>query len=293
MKYWIGDCGLGLVLGLWMLCGWRSAGWASEAAAPIRVITYNIHHGEGSDHKVDLDRIATIIREARADIVCLQEVDRNLPRTHRMDFPSLLAQELSMTVVFEPNFQSDGGDYGNATLTRFEVVSHENIRLPSAKQREPRGCCRTTLRINGRLVDVLNTHLSLDAAERKDQADAILKALRDVPTMLAGDMNETRVEPAVRLLMTRFRDVAVGNSGNNAATFPSNQGTRRIDLILVSEGIDILSSRLFSTPETAVASDHLPLVADLQIRAPADKPSEEGIRDNDDERVTEAIVEGT
>jgi endonuclease/exonuclease/phosphatase family metal-dependent hydrolase len=256
-------------------------------------MTYNIHHAEGRDHKVDLDRIAAIVRAAHADVVCLQEVDRHLPRTQRLDFPTLLAQRLNMTVVFEPNYQFGGGDYGNATLTRLDVVSHENIRLPGPDKSEPRGCLRTTVRVGDQIVDILNAHLGLDAAERKDQADAILKALRDVPTILAGDMNETRAEPAVRLLMGRFRDATAENSGDNAATFPSHQRKRRIDFVFVSEGIDVLSSRVLSTPETAVASDHLPFAADLQIRPPADKPAEQGVRDNDDERVTEAIVEGT
>lgn len=260
---------------------------ASPGETRVRVITYNIHHGEGTDQQVDLDRIAAIVREAHPDVVCLQEVDRNLPRTHGQDFPALLAEKLGMVVVFEPNYQFDGGDYGNATLTRLEIVSHENLRLPVPAGSEPRGCLRTTIRVNGREVDVLNTHLGLDAAERKEQVTAILNAVRRAPTILAGDLNEEATRPALKALLGRFRDTA------GSTVPPPTCGTKRIDFVLVSGAVDVLSSRVVETPQTAAASDHRPYVADVTVRKPRETPADKGVYDNDDERVTEAIVEGT
>ncbi len=246
----------------------------------LKVVSYNIHHGEGRDGIVDLDRIAAVIRDTNADVVCLQEMDRNLPRTQHLDFPKLLSEKLGMAVVFEPNYRFDGGEYGNATFTRLDMVSHENYCLPTPLGIEPRGCLRTTVRADGVAIDILNTHLGLKPAERKEQASAILNLLRDVPTVLAGDLNETRDKPAVRTLLARLRDTA------GAAT------PAKIDFVLVSSSIDTVSSRLVTTPITAIASDHLPFVAEISVKRPSDVAAREGIYDNDDPRVTEAVGEG-
>jgi endonuclease/exonuclease/phosphatase family metal-dependent hydrolase len=282
-----------ILLELWLMGSLAGVLHADAQPVPgettIRVMTYNIHHGEGRDRKIDLDRIARVIGQAQPDVVCLQEADRDLPRTGHADFPALLAQKLNMTAVFEPNYRFDGGEYGNATLTRFEVVAHENMPLPNPKGSEPRGCLKTVIRVNGRLVEVLNTHLGLDPEERKQQAAAILAHQGEGPAILAGDLNEPRDAPVLALLLTRFKDTAPASSDPAAETFRARTA---IDFVLVSGGLDILSSRVVSTLETAVASDHVPRVADVVARAPADRAADEGVYDTDDERVTEAIMEG-
>ena len=263
----------------------------SSGETKVRVLTYNIRHAEGLDGKVDLDRIAGIIRESRADIVCLQEVDRNLPRTSRADFPALLSEKLKMAVAFDPNYQFDGGDYGNATLSRFDIVSQENIHLPGPPGKEPRGCLKTTLRVGNQNVEVFNAHLGLDSAERKEQAAAILAWIKNPeklapgktprPMILTGDLNEVRTGPAVSALLEQFKDTAEPEAG------------KKIDYILVSGPVSVLSSHVFSGRETAVASDHQPWLAELSLVKPPNKAADEGVPDNDDNRVTEAIVEGT
>jgi len=277
-----------------LLVGGNALGESRSSRDPgaIRVMTYNIRHAEGLDGKVDLDRIAAVIRAARADIVCLQEVDRDLPRTQHQDFPRLLAEKLGMTAVFEPNYHFDGGDYGNATLTNLPVVSHENLKLPTPPDVEPRGCLRTTIRAGELTLDVLNAHLGLDEKEREEQTSAILKAVRDVPTILASDMNETAAGPGVGAILARLRDAAEGNAAEKGNTIPAKNPERRIDFIFVSKDIAVSSCDVLSTPVTATASDHLPCIADINVRAPRDKDADKGVYNNDDKRVTEAISEG-
>ena len=231
----------------------------------VRVMTYNIHHAEGTDGKVDVARIAEVIRAAHPDVVCLQEVDRGLGRTGGVDMPSVLARALDMQVAFEPNLELDGGDYGNATLTRHLIVRHENYRLPAREGAEPRGCLRTVLRVNEVQIEVLNTHLGLDGADRPEQAAAILTYVRDVPTVLAGDLNENVRAPAVSALLARFSDAAREDVHARYHTFPAEAPDRRIDFVLASGPLDVLSSRVFSADTTAVASDHLPFVVDLRL----------------------------
>jgi len=275
-----------LILGL-SCCILQAA--VTEEAAPICVMTYNIHHGEGRDGKVDLDRIARIIRENNPDVVCLQEVDLNLPRTNHLDFGAELAKRLGMPTVFESNYAFDGGEYGNATLTRLEILSHENIALPNPDptQVEPRGCLKTVLRTPAGPVQVFNTHLGLNADERKAQAEAILKHVWKAPTILTGDLNEGIAQPGASLLLTQFKD-ALTQGG-----VPAVQGAHvRIDHVLVSGEFDVLSSRIVSTPDTAIASDHLPYVAELSLDAKEDAAEKEGIYDTEDERVSDALKEG-
>lgn len=87
---------------------------AARRLPSVRVITFNIHHAEGDDAKVDLDRIARVALAAKPCIVCLQEVDRHLPRTGNLDFPALLAEKLGMRAIFDANYRFDNGEYGNA-----------------------------------------------------------------------------------------------------------------------------------------------------------------------------------
>ena len=260
----------------------------ADAEVCLRVITYNIHHGVGRDGALDLDRIARIVRETNPDIVCLQEIDRNLTRTNRLDFPAEIAKRLGMAAVFECNYAFDGGEYGNATFTRLEILSHENIALPNPDPAaiEPRGCLKTVVRTQAGPVEVFNTHFGLKPNERRLQAEAVMKHVGNSRVILAGDLNEGAMRPGVSLLLTRLKD-ALTQGG-----VPSMQdGRARIDHILVSGDFDVRSSHIVSTAETAVASDHPPYVAELRITETGDGVENEGIYDTGDDRVTDALRE--
>jgi endonuclease/exonuclease/phosphatase family metal-dependent hydrolase len=222
------------------------------------VLTYNIHHAEGMDGLVDLDRIVSIIKDAGPDVVCLQEVDRGLPRTGGLDFPALLAEKLGMQAFFEPNYRFDGGEYGNALLTRLPVAGHHNQALPNPVNAEPRGCLTVTVSWNGLAIDVKNTHLGLNGQERLAQAEAIVATLGDTPVILAGDMNENLTAPAMQRLTVRLKDTLVKGENTPTGTVPSTAPRRRIDYILTSSLLEPASSTIFRNDATAVASDHLP-----------------------------------
>lgn len=243
---------------------------SSSVQDTLVVLTYNIHHGEGLDGVVDPDRIASVIKSCNPDVVCLQEVDRNLPRTDHRDFPALLADKLGMQVFFEPNYQFDGGDYGNAILTRLPVSEHHNMALPNPISAEPRGCLAVTKRWQNTEIRVLNTHLGLNGQERLAQAEAIVTALENGhPTILAGDMNETAAAPGLQRLQTWLKDTIEKQTDATSGTVPVNDPRRRIDYILVSEHFDVISSTIINTEETRIASDHLPYMATLRLKTAA------------------------
>lgn len=261
-----------------------------HAETAVRVMTYNIRHAEGTDGKVDLDRIAKVIRAAQADVVCLQEVDRNCERSGRLDFPALLAQKLNMNVAFGANLKLGGGDYGNATLTRFKIAAQENVALPGKEGAEPRGCLKTTLEVDGQQLDVWNAHLGLDAAERKAQAAALFERLGNKLTILAGDMNETQDGAAVTMLLGRLADTWLEHTGEAVTTIGKEDKAQRIDFILVSKDINVLSSRILVTPEILSASDHLPYTAELALPKRPETAADRGVRGVSDGRVEEAVT---
>src|SRR5215212_2221501 len=95
----------------------------------IRVVTYNIHHGEGLDKKFGLERIAKVLMAAKPDIIALQEVDQGTKRASRVDQPAEFARLTGMRVVFGRNIPYDGGGYGTAVLTRLPIRSHTSVKL--------------------------------------------------------------------------------------------------------------------------------------------------------------------
>src|SRR3954470_11410792 len=116
------------------------ASWRADAELPreIRVVTYNIHHGEGLDKKFDLARISKVVMAAKPDIVALQEVDQGTKRASGVDQPAEFERLTGMKVVFGRNIPYDGGGYGTAVLTNLPIRSHESVKLKSFYQDTPK-----------------------------------------------------------------------------------------------------------------------------------------------------------
>jgi endonuclease/exonuclease/phosphatase family metal-dependent hydrolase len=236
---------------------------ASADETPLlRILTYNIHHGEGTDGEIDLERIAAIIQSIEPDVVCLQEVDRNLPRTNHLDMPARFAELLEMDVVFDANYRFDGGEYGNATLTRLPIVAYKNVRLPGPDGVEPRGCLRVDIEWQGEIVSVFNTHWGLKPEERVEQAKATAKLLGDRPhPVLAGDLNATPESEPLAIVTEHVVDSAARLHPADSAELNTVRN-RRIDYVL---GLRPVAGEVIRNDATKVASDHLPYYADLAL----------------------------
>ncbi len=241
---------------------------AASAHEPetLTIVTYNIHHGRGMDDIVDLERIAAVIRDLGPHIVCLQEVDRDLPRTEHLDMPNIFAEKLGMRVVFEPNYQFAGGDYGNATLTSLPILAQRNVPLPNPINAEPRGCLIVTVAWQGMSVDVMNTHLGLNGQERLAQAEAIVHEFGKNPVILAGDMNENATAPGMQRLLHKLKDTIEQRTDDTRGTVPVDVPLRRIDYILVCDAFETIDAKIIHNDATRIASDHLPYKAVVQLR---------------------------
>ncbi len=161
----------------------------------LRVLTYNIHHGQGADGKFDLERLAKIIVALQPDIVALQEVDRNTNRASGVDQAAELGRLTGMHAEFGKALDYSGGEYGEAILSIVKPNEVKLYALPHDKGGEPRAALAVRLRLYDDLPELLfiNTHLCHQReANRVAQAKEInrLFPIQDDPTcLLAGDLN--------------------------------------------------------------------------------------------------------
>jgi endonuclease/exonuclease/phosphatase family metal-dependent hydrolase len=243
---------------------------AAVAAAPVtlRVFCYNIHHGEGLDGRVDLERIARLITDQRADLVALQEVERGTTRTGGRDLAAELGRLTGLTPHFVQNIPYQGGAYGIAVLSRFPIKRTAHTLLRKVGDGEQRGVQHVVVEVQGRELLFLNTHLDhrRDPAERDQSAEElrrIVAAAGATPVILCGDFNATPDSTAIRRLREFLTDTwsVVGQGPGH--TVPVRKPTRRIDYIWVSSPALVPRKMEVLLSE---ASDHLPIVAEIQLR---------------------------
>lgn len=234
----------------------------------LRVLSYNIHHGAGVDGKLDLERIARVIRYSKPDLVALQEVDRNVKRTNVVDQPEELAKLCEMHVVFGANIDLQGGEYGNAILSRFPIRKSKNHRLPNIDDGEQRGTLDAEIAIPGVEFPLrfLSTHFDHrpDDAERRASAKAVNELVAqsaDRPALLAGDLNDTPDSETLRVLASTWN---VANS-KPLPTVPVDEPKRQIDYVLLRPAArwKVVEARVL---KEAVASDHRAILAVLELR---------------------------
>jgi endonuclease/exonuclease/phosphatase family metal-dependent hydrolase len=147
----------------------------------LRLLSYNIHRAIGVDRRFRPDRIAEILAAHDADVVLLQEVDEGVPRSRELD----LARELATAAGYPylavgHNVTLRRGRYGNATLSRHEIVRERNIDL-TVGFRKRRGCQHTEIRVQGagrrtQRLEVFNLHLGLSARERLTQLQILARS---------------------------------------------------------------------------------------------------------------------
>jgi endonuclease/exonuclease/phosphatase family metal-dependent hydrolase len=242
------------------------SGCASVDSTRLRVMTYNIHHGEGTDGKVDLERIAKLITDNKVDLVALQEVDRNTQRTGKCDMPAELAKLTKMKAIFGANFPLEGGEYGNAILSRYPIREWTNYHLPKVVEGEQRGLLRALVETPEASIYFCSTHLDhrRPDADRLASVEVIRKLTAGLiaPTLIAGDFNARPGSEVYRRLASSFNDAWQAIGDGDGFTIPSNQPRARIDYLWFSEGLQPIAGTVLNS----VASDHLPLIIDWDAK---------------------------
>jgi endonuclease/exonuclease/phosphatase family metal-dependent hydrolase len=264
----------------------------------VRVVSWNVHGCVGTDGKFTPERTADALAALAPDVALLQEVGDNRGRHPPIDQATALADALGLACAVGITMPREPYGYGNCTLSRWPVLDSSTVDLSYAG-REPRNCLRTVVGSNDegelRLV-TLNVHLGLGASERRYQLGRILEALLadyaveqvrhhrqlpwlwrwrkvDVdklltlrePLVLAGDFNDFPPGPVTRTLANRLNDVGARIPARR--TFPSRRPLLRLDRVYTSRALAVVEARVARSPLLRAASDHLPLVVDVEVPA--------------------------
>jgi endonuclease/exonuclease/phosphatase family metal-dependent hydrolase len=223
----------------------------------LRVATYNVHSAVGSDGRFDPDRIAQVVSELDADVIALQEVES---KNGAEDMLARLAAASGHRAIAGPTMLRPDSSYGNALLTRCDVVDVQRVDL-SVAAREPRGALDVRLACRGTGLRVLATHLGLRPAERRQQIRALLARLEGgecVLTLLLGDLNEWFLwGRPLRWLHRYFRQTPA------PATFPARFPLFALDRLWVKPRGRLRRVYVHGSPLARLASDHRPLVAEI------------------------------
>ena len=240
-----------------------------------RIVTYNVHRCVGADRRLDVGRVAEVLARLEPDIVALQELDVGRARTGGVDQAHEIGRRLDMACHFNAALRVEEEQYGDAILTAYPETLVRAAPLPGyprMKGLEPRGALWICVEIDGRKVQVINTHLGLVPREQQLQAACIAgpQWLQDpacqTPTILLGDFNATAASVVYRTLTARLRPARnLAPRKSPTSTFPSPLPVLRIDHVFVSHDVRVLDVFAPFEPLTRVASDHLPLVMDFEL----------------------------
>jgi endonuclease/exonuclease/phosphatase family metal-dependent hydrolase len=240
----------------------------SSSKKTIRVMTYNIHVGVGMDKELDLKRIADVINSQRPDLVGLQEVDRGVKRTEGRDEIAELAKMTSMNYAFAHNLDYQGGQYGVAILARFPISTIDHRKYENKREAERRGMIRVEVDVGGKTISFVTTHLDYQYEDgRVFEVEQLLGFLsaQKVPLIVVGDFNDEPAGSAYKLMLGGFEDAWIrSRSKSEGLSYPADKPVKRIDYIFTrqSDRLRAKSAWIINT----LASDHLPVVADLEMR---------------------------
>ncbi|MEZ6143086.1 MAG: endonuclease/exonuclease/phosphatase family protein [Zavarzinella sp.] len=235
-----------------------------QKAKTLRVLTYNIHHAEGTDKKLDLVRIARIIRNADPDLVAVQEVDVVTQRTLKVDQAAELIRLTGLNGHFEKAIDFQGGAYGQMVLSRFPIKEAKVHLLPMQAKEEQRIAVETLLETTPPLR-MVSTHWHHQGNDlRVIQAKKLAELLANVkePIILAGDFNTTRKSEPLQ---------GYDEGWSFATDFaplqkdPEADAAKMIDLILYrpKDQWTVTDAKVILEP---LASDHHPVLAVLQFK---------------------------
>lgn len=240
----------------------------------FRIATYNIHKCRGFDRRTSPERIIAVIRELKADILCLQEVVNAAGGTGKFDQARKIADALpDYTSSFGVTRPLRGGTYGNMTLTRFPVQRWQHYDV-SRRRREKRGVLQTDIDLgHGQTLHVFNVHFGTGFMERRYQGKRLVS-----PDMLTqpelkghrivlGDFNEWTRGLTSELLQQTFQSFRPEHVLRFPRTFPGMLPLVTLDHCYYEPPLELIDTSIWRKPKALIASDHLPLIADFRLGA--------------------------
>ena len=240
----------------------------------MRVLSYNIHKGIGGrDRLYRLERVIQVIEQENPDLICLQEVDRHVPRSEMDDQPRVLTRWFNaVTSLYQLNVKAQGGGYGNLLLSRWPSQRHHHISL-RLHNRKPRARQLAAIDTPEGPMMLVNWHLGLAERERHWQAhhllghDSFLEST-DLPALVIGDFNDWRNTLAAGPFARHgFQHVTAPPS--RFRSFPAYLAVGSLDKAFIRGNIQVRHARVVRSTMSRAASDHLPLVIDFHLKQAA------------------------
>ncbi len=233
----------------------------------LRVATYNIHRSKGMDRRTRPERIAAVLATIDADIIALQEVIG--PGKSEPGHAEQIGAALGMGWVMAPTRELRQRQFGNVVLSRFPIREHSRIDL-SWKTCEPRCSQRVAIDIGeAGVLQVYNAHLGTALLERRYQAPRLEQWIHDRrvtgPKIVLGDFNEWSRGLVADVLAERMSSLDIFPHLKRRRTYPGFFPVLHLDHIYFSGPIEIRNVELPRTRLALVASDHLPLIADIRV----------------------------
>lgn len=236
----------------------------------LRIATYNVHRCRGLDGRTNPERIAEVIRAIDPDVIALQEVIGASPTSpgHAEELGALLG----MGWVMAPARHLRGALFGNVVLSRLPIRHHSQYDL-SWKTCEPRCCQRVDIAVGNDTLHLYNCHLGTALLERRYQAGRLSTVLTDKrvgqPKVVLGDFNEWMRGLATMMLSERLQSIDLRKHLRRRRTYPGVFPVLHLDHIYFDGDVEVEHVELPRTRLSLIASDHLPLVAELSVDFPA------------------------
>jgi endonuclease/exonuclease/phosphatase family metal-dependent hydrolase len=238
----------------------------NDEGITIRVLTFNILHGATTKGDFDLDKLASVIKNANPDFVALQEVDFKTNRAKKYDLVTELGWRTKMAPLFGIAMPFDGGGYGEGILTKNPILASRNVALPHSPGNEPRSALEVIVELDsGDTICFVGTHLEHqeNSTDRIDQVQKLNKVFTNgkYPTILAGDLNATPESEPISLLKQYWTD---SFGYKSEPTYSSDNPRIKIDYILFlpKEKWEVIENRIICDE---VASDHCAVLSILRL----------------------------
>jgi endonuclease/exonuclease/phosphatase family metal-dependent hydrolase len=238
----------------------------------IRIVTYNIHKCRGLDRRVRPERIVEVLRELEADVIALQEVVSVAGGEREADQARFIAEEMGYAFSLGENRRLNGGAYGNVLLSRLPFRHSFNYDI-SVPGRERRGCLRADLELGaGALLHVFNVHLGTAFLERRHQArklvagEILSSAELTGARLVVGDFNEWTRGLATKTLAAHLESAEPRVHLRRSRTYPGVLPFLHLDHIYFDPRLRLRAMKLHRSRRALIASDHLPIVADFELR---------------------------
>ena len=240
----------------------------------IKVMSYNINHGEDIDGGYGLKEIIELIKIEKPDFVLLNDVDNIAIRTYREDQARKIAGNLGMNFTYGKTMEVEEGWNGNAILSKYPIKYSENRFFKNTEDGKAQAMLYTVFLAGKKNIHLITTELSKDPKVSELQNQEVVDKIVDVmtkravndPIILTGSFNMNFNHISIKGMNNYLGNVTSNDNQSNKLTFPANNPQYQHDYIFYRKNISLVGKKIWKDNNTKNASDHLPIIAEFDLR---------------------------